>query len=71
MSEIEITAVRPLGKLNPIFSCELDIILLLLAFSGDKLQTKEIQDSHTSHLTTHSKYPSCFCLSYSLVWISF
>lgn len=68
---MEITPIRPLGKLNPIFSCELDIIPLLLAFSGDKLQTKEIRDSHTSHLTTRSKYTSRFCLSYSLVWISF
>lgn len=68
---MEITPTRPLGKLNPIFSCEADIIPLLLAFSGDKVQTKEIRDSHTSHFSTPSKYTPRFRLSFSLVWISF
>lgn len=57
---MEITPIRPSTKLNPIFHCELEVIPLLLAFSGDKLQTKEIRDSHTLYLTTHSKHTSLF-----------
>lgn len=66
---MEITPMRPSTKLNPIFPFELEVTPLLLAFSGDKLQTKEIRDSHTSYLTTHSKHTSLF--SCSLLWISF